>query len=84
MEYDVIHCPDRQRFEIVINGHTAFLEYELENGALDVVHTVVPKVLEGQGIASALMKQALRYAGERQLRVIPTCRFADAYMRRYK
>lgn len=84
MEYHVTHFPERQRFEIVTDGYTAFLEYELEDDSLDIVHTLVPPALEGRGIGSALMKQALLYARENQLRVIPTCRFADVYMRRHE
>lgn len=84
MEYHVLHFPERSRFEIDLNGHTAYLEYELKEDGIDIVHTVVPQFLEGRGVASALMKEVLCYAHEKQLQVIPSCSFADAYIRRQK
>lgn len=83
MEYQVIHDPERQRFEVSLEGHTAYLEYEVDGKEMDITHTIVPTLLEGRGIASALMKQALIYANEQQLKVIPICSFAAAYMRRH-
>lgn len=83
MEYQVIHDPERQRFEVTLEGHTAYLEYESDGKEMDITHTIVPTLLEGRGIASALMKQALIYADEQQLKVIPICSFAAAYMRRH-
>ena len=31
-EYEVIHRPERNRFELEKNGMTAFVEYEVEDG----------------------------------------------------
>lgn len=84
MDYQVTHDRTRCRFEVIQDGHTAYLEYELKNREMDIVHTVVPPPMEGKGIASALMKQALVYAKEQGFQVIPTCSFADAYLRRNK
>ena len=39
-EYEVIHRPERNRFELEKNGMTAFVEYEVEDGALDIMHTL--------------------------------------------
>ncbi len=83
MEYQVIHHPERHRFEVSLEGLTAYLEYELQGKEMDITHTIVPPVLEGKGIASALMKQALIYADQQQLDVVPICSFAAAYMRRH-
>lgn len=84
MEYHVLHFPERSRFEIDLDGDTAYLEYELKEEGIDIVHTVVPQFLEGRGVASALMKEALCYAREKKLQVIPSCSFADVYIRRQK
>ena len=84
MEYQVIHDPERHRFEVHLEGNTAYLEYELEGEEMDITHTIVPPLLEGRGIASALMKQALIYADQKHLNVIPICSFAATYMRRHQ
>ena len=54
-EYEVTHRPERNRFELEKNGMTAFVEYEVEDGTLDIMHTIVPPPLEGKGIAAALV-----------------------------
>ena len=56
MEYTVNHYPDKYRFEVVEDGLTAYVEYRLRGDALDIIHTIVPKPLEGRGI---LLKQLI-------------------------
>ena len=51
MEYTVNHYPEKNRFEVVEDGLTAYVEYRLRGDALDIIHTIVPKNLEGRGIA---------------------------------
>lgn len=83
MEYKVIHCPERQRFELERDGMTAFVEYELEDGTLDITHTIVPPPLEGQGIASALVEATYKYAAEQGLEPKATCSYAVAWLKRH-
>ena len=61
-EYEVTHRPERNRFELEKNGMTAFVEYEGEDGTLDIMHTIVPPPLEGKGIAAALVEATYKYA----------------------
>lgn len=82
MKYEVNHRPERKRFELEKEGMTAFVEYELEDGALDVTHTIVPPPLEGQGIASALVEAAYQYAAEQGLKPKATCSYAVAWLKR--
>ena len=58
MEYTVNHYPDKHRFEVVEDGLTAYVEYRLRGDALDIIHTIVPKPLEGRGIAATLVETA--------------------------
>lgn len=83
MEYQVTHDPERHRFEVHLEGNTAYLEYESYDQEMDITHTIVPPALEGRGVGSALVKQALSYAERQQLKVIPICSFAAAYMSRH-
>jgi predicted GNAT family acetyltransferase len=43
----------------------------------------VPVALRERGIASALTDYALRYARDENLRVIPSCPFVAAFVRRH-
>lgn len=59
MEYTVNHYPEKHRFEVVEDGLTAYVEYRLRGDALDIIHTIVPKNLEGRGIGRLLLKQLI-------------------------
>jgi len=50
---------------------------------MDLLHTEVPPEHEGQGYGGALAKAALDYARAEKLRVIPTCPFVRAYVKRH-
>jgi predicted GNAT family acetyltransferase len=73
---------DRQ-FEIHVVDEVATLAYSEREGKIYLVHTEVPKPLEGRGYASALAKTALDYAREHQLTVVPFCPFVRAYLQRH-
>jgi uncharacterized protein len=62
------------RFEFEEGGHTAYLEFELDNaGWITLWHTEVPEALRGRGIAGMLAKTALEYARDHQLKVDVIC-----------
>lgn len=72
-----------RRFEVTLEGETAFAEYNLLHDAIVLPHTVVPPALEGRGIASALAKAALGYARDHGLKVKPICPFIAAYITKH-
>ena len=65
----------RHRFEVSLDGDTAFAEYRLKPGQLELPHTLVPPAFEGKGVASALARHAFGYARDHGLKVVPTCPF---------
>jgi len=71
---------ERHRFELDADGHIAFANYERGHGVLTMLHTEVPKELEGRGIGSALSRGVLDTAGREGLKVNPLCPFARAYI----
>jgi len=74
----------KRRFEVEISGQLAFAEYILtKDGRLVITHTEVPPALEGQGIASHVIKATLEHARSANLQVMPLCPFAAAYIRRH-
>lgn len=84
MKYTVGHSQKKSRFEVNCSGQTAYLEYAVSEGVMDILHTLVPSELEGKGIGAALVQQALGYARENRLKVVPSCSFAETYMLRHK
>lgn len=77
---DVVDVPARHRFELVIDGATAFAEYRMHPGVIEFYHTVVPEVLGGRGVGSMLVSHALDQVRARGLKVKPTCPFFKAYI----
>ena len=58
----IIHEPDNGKFYTIVNGFTAHVSYRVENGCLDIRHTIVPEEIGGRGIASELVRTAYDYA----------------------
>jgi predicted GNAT family acetyltransferase len=74
---------EARRFEVAIEGHVAFLQYERKGTAMVLVHTEVPDALRGRGLADALAKTALASAHAEGLTIIAECPFVRTYMRRH-
>jgi uncharacterized protein len=68
------------RFELEVDGHTAYLYYRLEPGVITLVHTEVPPALGGRGVGSTLVRGALAAIRANGLKVIVKCPFVAAYM----
>lgn len=72
------------RLELDIEGSTAFIDYKLSGSTLFLVHTEVPKELEGKGVGGAIVQKALQYAKDNQYKIVPICPFVQAYLERHK
>ncbi|WP_288318061.1 GNAT family N-acetyltransferase [Xylanibacter caecicola] len=83
MEYTINHDKARNMFTTVVDGHTAYVEYRLQKGVLDIIHTIVPRPVEGRGIAAALVKRAYGYALEQGLQRAGTCPYAAKWLERH-
>jgi predicted GNAT family acetyltransferase len=83
MSNNVRDNTERHRFELDADGHLAFSSYTRADGVLTILHTEVPKALEGQGIGSALIRGALDAARAKGLKVKTKCEFAKAYVDRH-
>ena len=82
-ENPVHHNMEASRFEILIGGILAVLEYQQQEGRVIFIHTEVPARLEGHGIGSRLARAGLEYARQHELKVIPLCSFIAAYIRKH-
>jgi predicted GNAT family acetyltransferase len=71
------------RFELVVDGLTAFLEYERNPKSLVLVHTEVPPALRGRHLAGALAKAAIEAADAEGLRLVAVCPFVKAYLHQH-
>ncbi|HEY5962575.1 MAG TPA: GNAT family N-acetyltransferase [Xanthobacteraceae bacterium] len=71
------------RFETDAGCDVAVAYYNLTPGTMTFTHTEVPYALQGQGIASRLVRGALEAARAEGLKVVPRCSFVSAYIARH-
>ncbi len=76
----VIDNKEHNRFETVIDGHHAIIEYSVLPGILSLNHTEVDKALAGKGVASEMTEKVLLQIELRGLKVIPVCPFTKKYI----
>ena len=82
-DVSVIDNAAKHRFELHADGYVAFLNYNLRPNEMELVHTEVPKELEGRGIGGKLATAAFNIARSKNLKVKPTCPFVTSYVQRH-
>jgi len=71
---------DKKQFEMVVDGVTARIEFQLWDEKMALTHTEVPRELEGRGIGSAIIEKTLVYMEANGLKLIPLCPMVIAYL----
>lgn len=89
MTPEIRHVPEKQRYEIIIDGDIAgFADYDRQNGHVRFLHTEVDEAYAGRGLAKQLVTTMLDDVAERELQAVPVCPYvkkvirddADAYL----
>lgn len=80
---EVIHDKNKSRFVIRIDGEESFVEYSLYNKVMNLYHTYTPPRLRGKGLAEKVVRAAIEYAKENNLKVIPSCSYVALFLRRH-
>jgi len=80
----VVDNADELRYELRLDGDlVGLIRYRRYPDRIALVHTEVAPDHEGEGLGSELIAGALADIRARGLRVIPTCPFVAAYVRRH-
>jgi uncharacterized protein len=79
----VVDDPAASRFMVEADGKVAELVYQLEDDRLLLIHTGVPRALEGRGFGGKLVAAAMDEAKRRGLTVVPLCPFARDWLVRH-
>lgn len=77
------HYPEKNRFETVVDGVTAYVSYAEDDTCVDIRHTIVPEAIGGRGIASALVRATYDYARAKGLKPVATCSYAAVWLQRH-
>jgi predicted GNAT family acetyltransferase len=83
MSYEVINNEKQQQFEIELDGDKATLLYRFYKKDIALMHTTVPKAMEGKGIASALAIAAFDYAKAHSKPVMVYCPFVAKFLTKH-
>lgn len=73
----------RSRFEMQLDGCTAFIDYRRSGGTLYLDHAEVPVACSGHGAGTRMVRAALELIRERGERAVPVCSFIRAFVQRH-
>ncbi|GGK74023.1 GNAT family N-acetyltransferase [Rufibacter glacialis] len=71
------------QFETEVEGKTAYIQYKVKENVMTVLHTIVPKELEGRGLAAAMSTHVLQYLAEEGMQVVPLCPYMSAFLKKH-
>jgi uncharacterized protein len=80
MEEKVIHEKENERFVLYADGKEAYVEYNVGEGELNLYHTHTDPELRGKGLAAQVVRAALEYIKENDLKVVPTCSYVRSFV----
>jgi len=84
MKEKVIHEKENERFVIYKDGTEAYIEYTSGDGELNLYHTHTDPELRGQGLAAQVVRAALEYIKENDLKVVPGCSYVQSFLERHE
>jgi predicted GNAT family acetyltransferase len=80
MTQEIVDNTAKHRYELVIDGAVAFVDYRRSPGVITFVHAEVPPNLGGRGIGSRLARAVLEAARANGDKVIAQCSFVAAFI----
>lgn len=83
MNYNFVDNTEDKQYELHTDGWFARIEYTKTQNAIYLLHTEVPLHLEGKGIGSAIVKEALEDIKQRGIKLVVTCPFVAGYIKRH-
>ena len=79
----LINNEAKHSFEMTVEGQRAFIDYQLRDNKIFLVHTEVPKQLQGRGIAAAMVEKAFQYIEAQHLIMVPLCPYVVHYLEQH-
>ena len=84
MAVTVAEAPDRERYEITVDGELAgFAEYRGPGATRAFTHTEIDERFEGQGLGSTLIRETLDDVRRHGRHVLPICPFVKDFLDRH-
>jgi len=84
MEMEIVHAPERNRYEAVRGGEVlGFAEFHRTDELVVFTHTEIDPQFEGEGVGGALVRGALDHVRQLGLKALPVCPFVQAWLHRH-
>ncbi len=80
---EVIHDTQNKSFVIKIDNASSYVSYSLNDKVMELYTTYTPPQLRGKGLAEKVVRAALNYAKENNLKVIPSCSYVRIFIERH-
>jgi predicted GNAT family acetyltransferase len=71
------------RFELELEGGTAFADYKRDGDTLYINYVESPVALRGTGAAGSLMQEILNISKAENLKIVPICGYAASWLKRH-
>lgn len=75
--------PALSRYEMLVDGVTAFVVYRRDGDVVELIHTEVPQALSGRGVGTILARGTLDLIRAAGLAIRPLCPFIAAFIQRH-
>ncbi len=79
----LVNNETNNRFELTIDGHTAFVDYQHHADYLELTHTEVPDALSGRGLGKILAEKVFRYLEQEKKKAKVSCSFLAKFLERH-
>lgn len=83
MTDQVLDNASMSRYEMTLEGGTAFIDYTVAGNVRTLTHAEVPVALRGGGVAGRLTSGALDLARTQGVKVIPRCPYVVTFIDRH-
>lgn len=84
MEYDIVHHPEKYRFEVKQDDLTAFVQYRLVGNNLDIIHTIVPGSSGRARHRRFVSESSLRLRIRESIKAAAVCSYAVVWLKRHQ
>jgi predicted GNAT family acetyltransferase len=82
---EVIHDKKQQKFYTLHEGKESYTLYRsADSSIMNFYRTYVPPEQRNRGLASKVVRAALQYAEENNLRVTPSCSYVEYFIMKHK
>ena len=82
---DTVENEGESRFELTVDSFVAFVQYKIgKSGHWYLVHTEVPEQVKSLGVGNKLVRETLNLLEAKGVKIVPTCPFVRAFMKRHE